>query len=82
MSSTRAAGIPGTPAPAQASPRRLRLPSFSVQILLGLALGVLLGWAALAMGPQADGETPNGLTTTLATVGSSFVTLLDRKSVV
>lgn len=54
----------------------LRFPSFSVQILLGLALGVLLGWLALALGPQADGETPNGLTTTLDTIGSSFVTLL------
>src|SRR5690606_10738686 len=29
-----------------------------------------------ALGPQADGETPNGLTTTLDTIGSSFVTLL------
>ncbi|MCA5891766.1 dicarboxylate/amino acid:cation symporter [Isoptericola sp. NEAU-Y5] len=64
--------MPGTSARA----RGLRLPSFSVQILLGLVLGVLLGWAALALGPQADGETPNGLTTTLDTIGSSFVTLL------
>ncbi|GAB6936969.1 dicarboxylate/amino acid:cation symporter [Isoptericola variabilis] len=65
--------VPGAP------PRErkgLRFPSFSVQILLGLALGVLLGWLALALGPQADGETPNGLTTTLDTIGSSFVTLL------
>ncbi|WP_446719760.1 dicarboxylate/amino acid:cation symporter [Isoptericola sp. F-RaC21] len=54
----------------------LRFPSFSVQIILGLVLGVLLGWLALSMGPQADGETPNGLTTTLDTIGSSFVTLL------
>jgi len=54
----------------------LRFPSFSVQILLGLGLGVLLGWLALSLGPQADGETPNGLTTTLDTIGSSFVTLL------
>ncbi|PZR52993.1 dicarboxylate/amino acid:cation symporter [Xylanimonas oleitrophica] len=66
--------MPGTD-PAR-PPRRLRLPSFSVQVVLGLVLGVLLGWAALAIGPQADGETPNGLTTTLATIGSSFVTLL------
>ncbi|WP_422110479.1 dicarboxylate/amino acid:cation symporter [Cellulosimicrobium arenosum] len=57
--------------------RRLRFPSFSVQILLGLALGIALGGIALAIGPQdADGEVPNGLTTTLATIGSSFVTLL------
>ena len=60
----------------QSARRGLRLPSFSVQILIGLALGVLLGWLALSMGPQADGETPNGLTTTLDTIGSSFVTLL------
>lgn len=57
--------------------KRRRFPSFSTQILLGLALGVVLGGIALAMGPQdAAGEVPNGLTTTLATIGSSFVTLL------
>ncbi|MBD5785685.1 dicarboxylate/amino acid:cation symporter [Cellulosimicrobium terreum] len=62
------------PAPAK---RKRRFPSFSTQILLGLALGIVLGGIALAMGPQdADGEVPNGLTTTLATIGSSFVTLL------
>lgn len=55
--------------------RRLRLPSFSVQVLLGLGLGVLLGWIALQMGPTASGD-PNWLTTTLDTIGSSFVTLL------
>jgi Na+/H+-dicarboxylate symporter len=55
--------------------RRLRFPSFTVQVLLGLGLGVLLGWIALQMGPAADGE-PNWLTTTLQTIGSSFVTLL------
>jgi len=57
------------------SRRRLRLPSFSVQILIGLALGALLGWAALALGEGADGE-PNWLTVTLETIGSSFVSLL------
>nr|WP_204543411.1 dicarboxylate/amino acid:cation symporter [Cellulosimicrobium cellulans] len=46
-------------------------------MLLGLAVGVGLGALALAMGPQdAAGEVPNGLTTTLDTIGSSFVTLL------
>ncbi|WP_146930770.1 dicarboxylate/amino acid:cation symporter [Cellulomonas xylanilytica] len=55
--------------------RRPRLPSFSVQVLLGLALGILLGWVALQMGPTADGD-PNWLTTTLDTIGASFVTLL------
>ncbi|UKJ66065.1 dicarboxylate/amino acid:cation symporter [Cellulosimicrobium cellulans] len=46
-------------------------------MLLGLAVGVGLGALALAMGPQdAAGDVPNGLTTTLDTIGSSFVTLL------
>lgn len=60
--------------------RRLRLPSFSVQILASLVLGVALGAIALRMGPvgvDADGQDiPNWLTDTLATIGSSFVTLL------
>nr|WP_322785581.1 dicarboxylate/amino acid:cation symporter [Cellulosimicrobium cellulans] len=48
-----------------------------MQILLGLAVGVGLGALALAMGPlDAAGDVPNGLTTTLDTIGSSFVTLL------
>ncbi|MBD8060035.1 dicarboxylate/amino acid:cation symporter [Cellulomonas sp. JH27-2] len=55
--------------------RRLRLPSFTVQVILGLALGVLLGWVARQIGPTAAGD-PNWLTTTLDTIGSSFVTLL------
>ena len=64
------------PASSPAKKKR-RFPSFSVQILLGLAVGVGLGAIALAMGPQdAAGEVPNGLTTTLDTIGSSFVTLL------
>nr|WP_233565852.1 dicarboxylate/amino acid:cation symporter [Cellulomonas sp. PhB143] len=57
----------------------MRLPSFSVQIVLGLVLGILLGWLALSMGPVdagTDAESPNWLTTTLDTIGSSFVTLL------
>lgn len=61
-----------TPQPAR---KRLRFPSFTVQVVLGLALGVLLGWVALQMGPTADGSA-NWLTTTLDTIGSSFVTLL------
>ncbi|MFC4553981.1 dicarboxylate/amino acid:cation symporter [Georgenia faecalis] len=55
--------------------RRLRLPSFSVQILLALVLGVALGWLALSIGPSAEGE-PNGLALALDTIGSSFVGLL------
>ncbi|WP_168582603.1 dicarboxylate/amino acid:cation symporter [Gephyromycinifex aptenodytis] len=57
------------------SPRRLRLPSFSVQILLALVLGLGLGWAALAIGPNGDGSE-NWLTTLLSTIGATFVTLL------
>ncbi|MPV89282.1 cation:dicarboxylase symporter family transporter [Georgenia ruanii] len=51
------------------------MPSFSVQILLGLALGVVLGWIALSLGKTAD-DADNWLTVTLSTIGSSFVTLL------
>ncbi|PFG38923.1 Na+/H+-dicarboxylate symporter [Georgenia soli] len=65
-----------TPSPTATEPRRrLRLPSFSTQILLGLVLGVLAGWAALEIGPTAAGED-NWLTVTLTTIGSSFVNLL------
>lgn len=56
------------------SRRKLRLPSFGAQVLIGLALGVLLGWVALQMGPV--GEEPNWLTTTLQTIGSTFIGLL------
>jgi Na+/H+-dicarboxylate symporter len=62
-------------AEADSPPQRRRLPSFGVQILLGLALGVLLGWLALALGPGAD-DADNGLTVVLSTIGSTFVTLL------
>ncbi len=59
-----------------ARPRKLlRLPSFSVQVLLGLAVGVGLGLLARSMGPVDDG-TPNWLTSTLDTIGSLFVDLL------
>lgn len=58
------------------SPRaRLRLPSFGVQILLALVLGVALGLLARSIGTSPD-DAPNGLTVTLSTIGSSFVTLL------
>lgn len=55
--------------------RKLRFPSFSVQIVLGLVLGVALGYVALRLGP-VDEETENWLTVTLDTIGSSFVGLL------
>ena len=63
-------------------PRAQRwLPSFGVQVLIGLVLGVLLGLVARSMGADgvdpATGEAdPNWLTETLTTVGSIFVTLL------
>ncbi|WP_022918861.1 dicarboxylate/amino acid:cation symporter [Ruania albidiflava] len=55
--------------------RKLRFPSFSVQIVLGLVLGVALGYVALRIG-KVDAETENALTVTLDTIGSSFVGLL------
>ncbi|TRW43298.1 dicarboxylate/amino acid:cation symporter [Georgenia yuyongxinii] len=65
-----------TTTPSTAAPRRtLRLPSFSMQILIGLALGVVLGWLALSLGKTPEGEE-NWLTVTLSTIGSSFVNLL------
>ncbi|RMI06603.1 dicarboxylate/amino acid:cation symporter [Cellulomonas triticagri] len=75
MSST-----PSAPAgPAPTSRVRSLLGSFGFQIVAALVLGVALGWAALAIGPVdagTDAESPNWLTTTLDTIGSSFVTLL------
>jgi Na+/H+-dicarboxylate symporter len=54
---------------------RLRRIPFAAQVLLALVLGVALGLVARDLGPVADG-TPNWLTSTLQTVGSTFVTLL------
>ncbi|RBY83957.1 dicarboxylate/amino acid:cation symporter [Blastococcus sp. TF02A-26] len=54
---------------------RLRRVPFAAQVLLGLVLGIALGFVAREIGPVADG-TPNWLTSTLQTVGSTFVTLL------
>ncbi|WNV74592.1 dicarboxylate/amino acid:cation symporter [Geodermatophilus sp. DSM 44513] len=54
---------------------RLRRVPFAAQVLLALVLGVALGLLARDLGPVADG-TPNWLTSTLQTVGSTFVTLL------
>ena len=62
-------------------PTRFRLPSFGVQVLTGLVLGVVLGLVARSMGADgvdaATGEVdPNWLTETLSTIGGTFVTLL------
>lgn len=64
------------PESGSARARKKRFPSFSVQIVIGLVLGVILGWIALTLGNGEDGADPNWLTTTLDTVGSAFVTLL------
>lgn len=75
MSSTSA------PATAEKPAKKLRLPSFGIQVLIGLVLGVVLGLVAREMGVDGvDAETgvvdPNWLTETLQTIGSTFVTLL------
>lgn len=49
--------------------------SFGPQIIAALIAGLLLGLLARSIGETAGGE-PNGLTTTLETIGSSYVTLL------
>lgn len=60
---------------------RPRLPSFGVQVLIGLVLGVVLGLVARSMGADGVDATtgevdPNWLTATLTTIGDTFVTLL------
>ena len=60
---------------------RFRLPSFGVQVLIGLVLGVVLGLIARSIGADgvdaSTGEVdPNWLTETLSTIGGTFVTLL------
>jgi Na+/H+-dicarboxylate symporter len=56
-------------------PARLKNVPFAAQVLAGLVLGVVLGLVARNLGPVADGS-PNWLTSTLATIGESFVALL------
>lgn len=61
------------------APTGRRLPawatSFGTQIVVGLIAGVLIGLVARSMPDAADGN-PNWLTSTLATIGSSYVALL------
>ena len=54
---------------------RLRRVPFAAQVLLALVVGVALGLVARQMGTVSDGS-PNWLTSTLQTVGGTFVTLL------
>ncbi len=54
---------------------RLRRVPFAAQVLAALVVGIGLGLVARGMGPVADGS-PNWLTSTLATVGHTFVALL------
>ncbi|MCY7400582.1 MAG: dicarboxylate/amino acid:cation symporter [Nocardioides sp.] len=60
---------------------RFTLPSFGVQVLIGLVLGVVLGLVARSIGADGVDATtgevdPNWLTETLSTIGGTFVTLL------
>ena len=64
---------------------RFRTPSFGVQVLIGLVLGVVLGLVARSMGADGVDATtgevdPNWLTETLSTIGGTFVTLLQAPS--
>ncbi|QZY53476.1 dicarboxylate/amino acid:cation symporter [Leucobacter tenebrionis] len=49
--------------------------SFGWQILAGLVLGLVLGGIAMSLGADAE-DNKNGLHATLATIGSSYVSLL------
>ncbi len=49
--------------------------SFGWQIIAGLILGVVLGWVAVSIGPDAAGNQ-NGLHATLGVIGSKYVSLL------
>ena len=48
---------------------------FGLQVMVGLLIGLFLGFVAREIGPAADGQA-NGLSTALALAGSIFVQLL------
>jgi Na+/H+-dicarboxylate symporter len=82
VSTSTSSASPGDTAPAPKKSRNpfVRIP-FGWQVLMGLALGIVLGLVAAAMGEvpgtgEDGGPGPNWLTTTLDTIGSTFVTLL------
>lgn len=66
-----------TSSPESSTGRRLPrwLTSFGPQIIAALIVGLLLGLLAKEMGPVGEDE-PNWLTTTLNTIGTSYVSLL------
>ncbi|MDP3952107.1 dicarboxylate/amino acid:cation symporter [Microbacterium sp.] len=68
-STTRAQKAPDT-----RSPARKLLTSFGFQILAALVLGIVAGLIGRGLGATAD--SPNGLSATLDTIGSSYVTIL------
>lgn len=57
------------------APGRFRLPSFGVQVLLGLVAGLVFGLVVRQLGPAADGSI-NWLAQLLQIIGSTFVRLL------
>lgn len=67
MPTSVSAGAPRAPKPLYAN--------FGVQVLVAMVLGLVFGFIARSMGPDAAGNA-NWLTQTLATIGSSFVSLL------
>lgn len=79
--STSTAPSPETTSRTRNPLRQIARIPFGWQVLIGLVLGVVLGLVAAQMGPvpgtgEDGGEGPNWLTTTLQTIGSTFVTLL------
>ena len=66
--------VRATKAPGTRGPVRKLLTSFGFQILAALVLGIAAGLIARQLG--ATGDEPNGLSATLDTIGSSYVTLL------